>query len=256
MMRRYPYGTLWYWAGGGIAGLILLFLSENTRTFASILTETHLPQLHALVTKIDREQIDRSMDLAQRESMLLASIENGNSRMAQAFLAAGVSPNTTDSRGWTPLMLSAIHNQPILVAILCASGANPNAQNAQGTTALMLAANKGHEDILRLLLAYGAKVDNRAKDGWTALMYAAWNGHAAIIPLLLTHRADATVKDNFGWTALMYASWNGHLAAVKALLPAENVKSSMLHGEIQKARRLAAGHGHVAIVQLFDQTLG
>jgi methionyl-tRNA formyltransferase len=74
--------------------------------------------------------------------------------------------DTSDGKGWTPLMVAAHHLREDACAQLLARGANINYANLRGTTALMYAVSAGVvKDDLRCakkLLSLGAKID--AKD--------------------------------------------------------------------------------------------
>src|SRR4029453_9653263 len=158
-------------------------LSEGGRTFASLVTELRgYGEVYSVTPYHPRAIRQRQLPptLKSRELELLRSIELGEITHARALMGAGVSANTKDRHGWTPLMLAALHDRITLVPVLSAHGADPNTKNVKGITALMLAANNGHREMVRLLIEHGALVNAKTTGGWTALMYAAWRGHTAI----------------------------------------------------------------------------
>ena len=248
-------GLGWQWAAFALRVILMIAISDNGQTFASLVTnsrgrnEVYSPVPHQTLT-VRSGQV--TANLVSREQELLRSIEVGENDHAKALLVAGVSANTTDQQGWTPLMLAALHNRTALIPVLYGHGADPNAKNAKGTTALMLAANNGHKEMVHLLLDRGVQVNTKTTAGWTALMYAAWKGHTVIAAELLRVAADPTIIDSQSWTALMYAVWQGHTETVAVLLRSQ--KGEARHGgERKRARALANSQGHTAIVHLLDE---
>lgn len=147
------------------------------------------------------------LGIAITEKSLLSSVEQGNEQIVHLLLAAGVSVNAKDQRGWTPLMFAARDNRGALVRSLIAHGAQVNAKNNVGGTPLIMAAMNNHPVVVETLLASGARINETSKQGWTALMYASWKGHRDVVETLLSNGADTRMRDQNGWTPLKYASW-------------------------------------------------
>jgi len=114
------------------------------------------------------------------------------------------------------------------VARLLESGVSPETRDDRGCTPLMLAARKNHTSVVLELLQHGARVDNDLQ-GWTALDYATAEGYSETAKLLIAHGAnvrDASATLNLygtvvgGQTPLHVAAWNGGTAAVPVLLGA------------------------------------
>ncbi|MBM4257022.1 MAG: ankyrin repeat domain-containing protein [Deltaproteobacteria bacterium] len=245
----------WHWAVVALGVLAVIALSDNGRTFASLVTDSH-GRGETFSRTLRRSgvgqlaQVTAHRGFSERE--LLRSIERGEIAYAESLLDAGVPANMTDPRGWTPLMLAARHNHLGLVSRLCEGGADLNKRNIQGTTALMLAASNGHQEMVRLLLDRGAQVNAKASSGWTVLTYAAWKGHPTVVSELLRAGADPSVLDSQRWTPLMYAAWQGHSEAVQAFLESQKARS-MSGRERKEARTLAAAQGHSAVVEVLDR---
>lgn len=247
--------VLWRWGVVALAVILVVGIGKSGRTFASLVSEAREGSLRHSVTPPPSPTMrvgQAGRALTSRELELLRSIELGEIAHAKELLVAGVSANTKDQQGWTPLMLTALHNHIPLIPVLSAYGADPNAQNVKGTTALMLAANNGHREMVRVLLDRGACVNTKTTGGWTALMYAAWKGHSAIVSDLLQAAADPTLRDSQRWTALMYAAWQGYTEAVQMLLDSQKAQAGNAH-ERKQARTLADRQGHAAIVHLLEQ---
>lgn len=72
------------------------------------------------------------------------------------LLDAGLSPNLTNDKGDTLLILSAYHQHAAVVRTLVEHGADLDRANDRGQTALAAAVFRQCEEIVRLLVAAGA----------------------------------------------------------------------------------------------------
>lgn len=77
-----------------------------------------------------------------------------------------------------------------VVELFLQAGMNVNTKNADGQTALMLAAYTGHIDTVKLLLKHGAYINVIDKFGDSALSWAAAESHADIVKLLKKAEID------------------------------------------------------------------
>lgn len=75
----------------------------------------------------------------------------GRTRVLQAMLDKGVSPNLRDRNGRTLLMMAAENGRVDTVKMLLQRGADPKAQSALGDTVLDAAKRSGNAEILRLI---------------------------------------------------------------------------------------------------------
>ncbi len=89
------------------------------------------------------------------------------------------------------------------------AGVDPDSHDQMRNTALIFAARDGHYEIVRRLLDRGATVDWIDDEQVTALILAAFKGHAAIVELLLARGADPSRRDRWGRRALDYALRRG-----------------------------------------------
>ena len=71
----------------------------------------------------------------------------------------GLSPNLTNDKGDTLLILASYHNHAGTVAALLGHGADPNRVNDRGQSALSAAVFRQNPETVRLLLAAGADPD-------------------------------------------------------------------------------------------------
>ena len=83
----------------------------------------------------------------------------------KSLLSASANVNSSDSRGYTALMIAAFENRDEFVQLLLDHGANVNAMNLKGATALSYARAKGNKKIVELLQMAGAiGIDLQSKD--------------------------------------------------------------------------------------------
>ena len=134
------------------------------------------------------------------------------------FLHCGISVDTSDERGWTPLFLSAFHGNSEFSKIFIEFGANVNMQDCAGFTPLHWAAFNGHTTIIEHLITHKANINAPSLRGWTPLMMAAWNGHLFACSALIDSGADTGLVSSHGWTALQKASFQHHVPVIKLFL--------------------------------------
>lgn len=79
--------------------------------------------------------------------------------LRDAIERQGVSPNLSNSYGWTLLMLAALEGNSSIGQLLLDCGSDVNATNEFGETPLSLAAQKGDLPFVQLLLSRGAATD-------------------------------------------------------------------------------------------------
>ncbi|MEV7089260.1 ankyrin repeat domain-containing protein [Streptomyces sp. NPDC093085] len=93
------------------------------------------------------------IELATR---LFGLARTGEAGPLAAYVDAGVSPDLSNDRGDSLLMLAAYHGHLAAVEALLARGADPERANDRGQTPLAGAVFKGEDEIIRALLAAGA----------------------------------------------------------------------------------------------------
>ncbi|BCJ56393.1 hypothetical protein Asp14428_78680 [Actinoplanes sp. NBRC 14428] len=108
-----------------------------------------------MAAELDAETIafaHRMFDLAR----------SGGTAELTGFLAQGLTPDLTNDKGDTLLILAAYHNHPAVVAALLAHGADPARVNDRGQTALAAAVFRRSAESVEALLAAGADPDGGA----------------------------------------------------------------------------------------------
>lgn len=115
---------------------------------------------------------------------ILYNAEIGNVERIEESLENGISIETRNQAGSTPLIVAAYSNQPEAVEYLCKQGANVNAQNNNGVTALHHAAYHNLVEVAEVLLKYHPDKTIKDRYGNTPLDYAKMYDYDRMIELL------------------------------------------------------------------------
>ena len=105
--------------------------------------------------------IDAGADINARNSKQVTPLHkaaqfNRTTGILGALIKAFADVNATTDMGESPLMLSALNDNPEVCHELLTAGAHPNQKRNKGHTALYLAVKYGNREIISLLLEYGA----------------------------------------------------------------------------------------------------
>lgn len=95
-------------------------------------------------------------DVIELATRIFGHARRGEAESLAAFVDAGVSPDLSNEKGDSLLMLAAYHGHPAAVEVLLARGADPDRANDRGQTPLAGAVFKGEDAVIRALLAGGA----------------------------------------------------------------------------------------------------
>jgi ankyrin repeat protein len=117
---------------------------------------------------------------------LLKAAEAGDTTRIEALIAGGVSIDTRDKRGFTPLMYAAANDRIEAIELLIRRGADVNAQSDVGETALICAVRygRGKPETIKALIDAGANVNVVMNDGGSALSWAKRKNRPEAIALL------------------------------------------------------------------------
>lgn len=113
--------------------------------------------------------------------------------------------NTTNDKGYSPLVLATYHGHTDAVDFLLNHGAEANTNSLYGTP-LMAAVVKGYYEISERILQSDVDVNGFDQNGTTALHYAVMYKNYNLTKLLVSYKANPLIKDNRGVTPLDYAN--------------------------------------------------
>ena len=181
----------------------------------------------------------------------LKSAEAGDRAAVTLFLGSGVDVNTSDERGWTPLMISSFNGNGEIAEILVQSGADVHAKDNAGYSPMHWAAYSGYYKVIKLLLEKKANPNTLSNFGWTPLMQAATRGHLVVVGQLISGGAHVNLPSKDGWTALHKATANGHTEIVKLLL-AKGADPGMQYQDGSTALSIAIKDKNKALIALLN----
>lgn len=95
-------------------------------------------------------------DVVELATRLFAMARSGETDRLVAYVDAGVSPDLSNHKGDSLVMLAAYHGHAATVQALLHRGADPNRRNDRGQTPLAGAVFKGEREVMAALLAAGA----------------------------------------------------------------------------------------------------
>lgn len=179
----------------------------------------------------------------------LKSAEAGDRATVVLFLNSGLDVNTSDERGWTPLMISSFNGNEEIAELLIRSGADVHAKDKAGYGPMHWAAFNGYYKVIKLLLEKNADPNAQSNFGWTPLMQAATRGHLIAAGQLIAGGADVNLASKDGWTALHKTAANGHAEIVKLLL-SKGANPDLQYQDGSTALSIATKNKNEAIIAL------
>ncbi|KIY93007.1 ankyrin 2,3/unc44-like protein [Monoraphidium neglectum] len=172
--------------------------------------------VHKAVSKMDQSQLEA----------LLYAAGSGEAEAVQALLRQGMSPDSANAEGTTPLILAASKGHNDVVLALLFNGADPSKRDAGGRSPLLLACQGNHPGVVDILLRHGAKL------GMEPVMLAAYlckivfEGKIDELRRVLRARADPNAVDYDKQSPLHIAAAEGNLPAARVLV--EQGRASLL----------------------------
>ncbi len=164
------------------------------------------------------EDVEWSPFMDTNMTPLMAAITAGSGDTARLLLKMRANPNVKTARGFTPLTICALAENPRLLNILLDGGAKINSKTRGGATALMIATMNDDRIIAQTLISRGADIDAATRSGETPLLLAIRQGKTEMAQFLLECNADPNARDKSGTTPLMAAAQAGNIKIVEALL--------------------------------------
>jgi uncharacterized protein len=134
---------------------------------------------------------------------MLEAAARGDVETLKRLIAAGISLETANAAGETPLHLAVKHNQLSAAVLLIDGGGNINAQAVNKDSPWLLAGALGRTEMLRHMIPKGPDLSLRNRFGGNALIPACERAHVETVKLLLTTKIDVNHVNNLGWTCLL-----------------------------------------------------
>ncbi|TRW95152.1 ankyrin repeat domain-containing protein [Candidatus Methylobacter oryzae] len=166
-----------------------------------------------------------------RPGAFLKAIQDGDQRLVDLFIQAGINVHTNDETGCPAIMIALKGGYTVIANILLTAGANPNAHDALGFTPLLMACGKaaqGYRGIAEKLIRLGADVNACDRLGWTPLMLAISGGAAEVAELLLQYGANPGLRTRKGENAMILAQKLGQDKLIDLLSAKQSGNSNSL----------------------------
>lgn len=112
--------------------------------------------------------MDVQFKLRNNKENLFKAINYNQISEVRRLIESGISVNSKDEDGWTPLMLAAHKNYLNIAKLLVELGADLELKNDDGETALMVSAYNNSGYVARYLISIGANPDDEDKNRRTA----------------------------------------------------------------------------------------
>ena len=154
----------------------------------------------------------------QDVQVLHAAAENGNIEIIEVLVSQGCHVDSRDKDGVTPLMLSALNDEPSAFQLLLQNSADPCLKANNGYSLLHFATRGENASIMNKLLSLGLDIDSRDTQGATPLMYAAAFDKQSAFQLLIENGADPSLKADKAFSLLHYAVYGGNPSIINKLL--------------------------------------
>ncbi len=178
---------------------VWLFLGSVGSAKAQRPRETKKSTRSTGTTETEQSEKEGTSKTASRsKSTFLKAVEAGDVARVKSLLDQGASLRQTDSLGRSALHLAIAHVP--MVRLLLENKANVNAVDSKGHTPLILSAIGGYIGTVEELVQAEARLDVRDSTGSTALACAVLNRRPRTVALLIANRANIHIQDNLGRT--------------------------------------------------------
>ncbi len=164
-------------------------------------------------------------DIPLTTESVLAYINKDRTNTVKALIDAGVSINSKDERGATPLIEASWDGNKNIVKFLLDKNADINVCTNASITALLAAVFKKNEKIAFMLLEHGADPNIADANGTSPLIEATWQGNIVLMNALIAKGADVNyIRPSDEVSALALAKSQKNNLATRTLLDAGAIK--------------------------------
>lgn len=165
-------------------------------------------------------------------SLIHLAVECGNELAVKKLIEKGLSIDSQDIHGNTPLHLAVELNSPAMIKFLIKNGAQLNLCNALGQTPFSQAICLKHSQAAEALIDCGVSIDERDIENKTPLHKAVESNNLEQVLRVLKYSPLVNAKDNNGDTPLHLSMSSGNYDIVKMLIEnGADVDQKNLKGE-------------------------
>ncbi|PNF23134.1 hypothetical protein B7P43_G06700 [Cryptotermes secundus] len=150
------------------------------------------------------------------------AVIHGHEEVTRWLIDNGVSVDTVNKKGITPLVYATWYGYTNLVQIIAKKGANVNCRTScfNNATPLHLAVSSDKQDVVRTLLEFGASPELFCSCNQTPVHWATAYGNLQSLKIMETYGAKLSVRtnDNCGYQPIHLAAGGGHVTLVEWFL--------------------------------------
>ncbi|KAJ9442578.1 Ankyrin repeat [Diplonema papillatum] len=183
----------------------------NTPLHLLMLSAQKSPVLHELLDAVLRVGADVAAANGRGRTPLHNALTRGHGKLSAVLLSRGAPVDAADEQGVTPVHQAASCGDAAMLTLLLETRPTGAAgmPDSKGRTPLAVTAANGHKECVELLLARGAPIDSVDSVGNTPLLTALRNERKKAALALAQHGADGSVADQSGNTPLALAAHLG-----------------------------------------------
>ena len=195
--------------------------------------------------------INSKGDESSATPLIIAAMENHVEVMKYLLQKGADISLTVGSEKRNALHIASEHGSIAAIELLLSGGLSVDSRDGAGNTPLVCAAACGQIEAVNYLLEHGADPLLKGKDEWSLLHFAAQSGNVIIIETMLSKGLDIDSKDEtLGLTPLMVSIKSGKLEAAKYLLEKGADKSLKTTAGKLSPLSIAAALGSVAAIEM------
>ncbi|CAG5927609.1 unnamed protein product [Menidia menidia] len=189
---------------------------------------------------------------SRNESPLLIAVRQSSYDMVLSLIMGGAFVEQVCLSKWSAVHEAAKVGCPSILMLLLRHGAKVTVRDGHGVTPLGIAAEYGHAEALDILIQNGGDVNAQASNGDTVLYDASGSGNLDCIKLLLQHGASPNVASYAFQLPIHRAAYEGHILALRTLIPITTKRAIRLSG--QSPVHSAADGGQAECLNLLIQS--
>ncbi|KAK7891180.1 hypothetical protein WMY93_023143 [Mugilogobius chulae] len=181
---------------------------------------------------------------SRNESPLLLAVRSGSRKMVFAVLSGGARVGQVCLKKWTAMHEAAMTGYAHIMELLLSNGGKVTDTDQHGVTPLGIAAEYSHAEVLEVLIKNGADVNAQAPNGDSVLYDATGSGNPDCVNILLEHGANPNMHNLSFQLPIHKAAYEGHYLALRMLIPLTTRRALRLAGQSPVHSAADGGHAH------------